>query len=198
YIALLGWGLDASTTFMTTEQLIDGFSLERVSKSPAVFEEQKLRWMNGRYMRELSPKELADRLEARLGRDGLEYAAAVAQEKMQTLSDFWPLAGFLVERQPTDEEAWQKVMGESARERLEAARDALASLDSFGLESIETALREVVERFEVKPKEVFQPLRVALAGSTISPGIFESVAALGREETLARVDDALARLASPA
>ncbi len=198
YIALLGWGLDASTTFMTTEQLIDGFSLERVSKSPAVFEEQKLRWMNGRYLRELSPKELADRLEARLGRDGLEHAAVVAQEKMQTLSDFWPLAGFLVERRPTDEEAWQKVMVEGARERLEAVRDALAYLDSFRLESIETALREVVERFEVKPKEVFQPLRVAIAGSTISPGIFESVAALGREETLARVDGALARLASPA
>ncbi|MGI9093984.1 MAG: glutamate--tRNA ligase [Thermoleophilaceae bacterium] len=198
YIALLGWGLDASTTFMTTEQLIEGFSLDRVSKSPATFEEQKLRWMNGRYMRELAPSELADRLEALLGRDGLEDAAAVAQEKLQTLADFWPLAGFLVERQPIDEGAWKKVMGEGARERLEAVRDALASLDSFDQESIESALRGLVDRFGVKPKEVFQPLRVAIAGSTISPGIFESVVALGREETLGRVDDALARLASPA
>ncbi len=197
YIALLGWGLDASTTFMTTEQLIEGFSLDRVSKSPATFEEQKLRWMNGRYMRELAPSELGNRLEALLGRGGLEDAAAVAQEKMQTLADFWPLAGFLVERQPIDEGAWKKVMGEGARERLEAVRDALASLDTFDQESIEGALRGLVDRFGVKPKEVFQPLRVAIAGSTISPGIFESVAALGREETLARVDDALARLASP-
>jgi glutamyl-tRNA synthetase len=89
-------------------------------------------------------------------------------------------------------------MGEGARERLEAVRDALASLDSFDQESIESALRGLVDRFGVKPKEVFQPLRVAIAGSTISPGIFESVVALGREETLGRVDDALARPASPA
>jgi glutamyl-tRNA synthetase len=197
YIALLGWGLDASTTFMSTRQLIEGFSLERVSKSPAVFDEQKLRWMNGRYMRELAPAELAQRLEARLGREGLEDAAAVAQEKMQTLADFWPLAGFLVERQPTDEASWSKVMGEGAAGRLEAAREVLAGVEPFEEERIEQALRGLVERLGVKPKEVFQPIRVAIAGSTISPGIFESVAALGREETLARVDDALVRLASP-
>ena len=126
YIALLGWGLDASTTFMTTEQLIEGFSLERVSKSPAIFDEQKLRWMNGRYMRDLPPAELASRLEARLDRGGLTEAVSVAQDKLQTLADFWPLAGFLVERQPTDQKSWDKVMGEGAHERLEAAREALA------------------------------------------------------------------------
>ena len=194
YIALLGWGLDASTTFMTTDQLIEGFSLDRVSKAPAVFDEQKLRWMNGRYMRELAPADLAARLEDLLDRGGLEDAATVAQEKMQTLADFWPLAGFLVERQPTDEKSWQKVMGEGATERLKAARNDLAGLEPFDEEQIERALRGLVERLGVKPREVFQPLRVAIAGSTISPGIFESIAALGREETLARVDDALARL----
>src|SRR5919199_1497776 len=92
YIALLGWGLDASTTFMDTRQLIDGFTLDRVSRNPAVFDEQKLRWMNGRYLRELTPADLAARLEQLLGRDDLAPAAAVAQEKMQTLADFWPLA----------------------------------------------------------------------------------------------------------
>jgi glutamyl-tRNA synthetase len=196
YIALLGWGLDASTTFMTTEQLIGGFSLERVSKSPAIFDEQKLRWMNGRYMRELAPAELSARLEERLGRRGLEEAATVAQDKLQTLDDFWPLAGFLVERQPIDERSWDKVMGEGAHERLEAAREALASLEAFDQERVEGALRGLVESLGIKPKEVFQPLRVAIAGSTVSPGIFESVVALGRDETLARVDDALARLGS--
>ena len=93
YIALLGWGLDEATTFMTTDQLIENFSLERVSKSPAVFDEQKLRWMNGRYLREMEPAELARRLEELLGREGLQPAVEVAQEKMQTLADFWPLAG---------------------------------------------------------------------------------------------------------
>ena len=196
YIALLGWGLDASTTFMTTEQLIEGFALERVSKSPAVFDEQKLRWMNGRYLRELAPADLAARLEPLVGRGGLEHAATVAQEKMQTLADFWPLAGFLVERQPTDQQAWEKVMGDGAPARLEAVREALRAVEPFEEGAIEEALRGLVERFDVKPKEVFQPLRVAIAGGTVSPGIFESVAALGREETLARVDDALERLSA--
>ncbi len=194
YIALLGWGLDAETTFMTTEQLIEGFSLERVSRSPAVFDEQKLRWMNGRYLRELAPPELAGRLEAHLGRSGLAPAAALAQEKMQTLADFWPLAAFLVERQPIDEDAWSKVMKDGADDALSAARAALAGVDPFDVGPVEAALREVVERLGVKPRQVFQPVRVAVSGSTISPGIFESVVALGREETLARIDAALSRL----
>jgi len=198
YIALLGWGLDAETTFLTTDQLVEGFSLERVSKNPAVFDEQKLRWMNGRYLRELDTAELARRLEEILGREGLEPAAAVAQEKMQTLADFWPLAGFLVEPQPIDEKAWEKVMRDGAGERLSAVRDELAALEAFDQESVEAALRGLVDRLGVKAKDVFQPLRVAIAGSTISPGIFESVVALGRDETLARTDGALQRLRAPA
>ena len=113
---------------------------------------------------------------------------------MQTLADFWPLAGFLVERQPTDEKAWDKVMRDGAPERLRAARAALAGARALRrAATIEAALRGVVERLGVKPREVFQPMRVAISGCTISPGIFESVAALGRDETLARVDEALER-----
>jgi glutamyl-tRNA synthetase len=198
YIALLGWGLDAETTFLSTDQLIEGFSLERVSKNPAVFDEQKLRWMNGRYLRELETPDLARRLEEMLGREDLEPAVAVAQEKMQTLADFWPLAAFLVEPQPTDPKAWEKVMREGVGERLAAVRDELAALETFDQQTVESALRGLVDRLGVKAKDVFQPLRVAIAGSTISPGIFESVAALGREETLARTDTALERLRGPA
>ncbi len=198
YIALLGWGLDAETTFLTTAELTEGFSLERVSRSPAVFDEQKLRWMNGRYMRELPAAELARRLEQRLGREGLGPAVEVAQEKLQTLEDFWPLAGFLVEGQPTDEKAWDKVMEDGSAEALEGARVALADANPFDVETIESALRGVVERLDVKPKQVFQPIRVAISGSTISPGIFESVAALGRDESLGRIDAAIARLRAPA
>ena len=193
YIALLGWGLDASTTFMSTDELVKGFSLDRVSRSPAVFDEQKLRWMNGRYLRELSATELAGRLEALLGKQGLQPAVEVAQEKMQTLADFWPLAGFLVEPQPFQAKAWEKVMRDGALDRLAAVRAVLAEVEPFDVEHVEEALRGVVEQFSVKPKEVFQPLRVAISGGTISPGIFESVVALGREETLARIDRALTR-----
>ena len=194
YVSLLGWGYDETTTFMTTDELIERFSLERVSKNPAVFDEQKLRWMNGRYLRELPRQDLGRRLEELSGRAIPPAAIAISQEKMQTLADFWPLAGFLVER-PTgyDEKAWSKVMADGGLERLLAARAALEAVDEpFDTEQVEAALRGVVERLQVKAKEVFQPLRVALTGTTVSPGIFESVAALGREETLARIGAALA------
>jgi glutamyl-tRNA synthetase len=194
YIALLGWSLDDSTTIMSTDQMVEAFDLARVSRSPAIFDEQKLRWMNGRYLRELAPEDLARRLEQRLGRGGLEEAAALSQDKIQTLDEFWPLAGFLVERQPYDEKSWEKVMNDGAGDRLSAARDALAAAEPFDEAGVEQALRDVVERLDVKAKDVFQPVRVAISGSTISPGLFESIVALGRDESLARVDDALARL----
>jgi glutamyl-tRNA synthetase len=194
YIALLGWGLDETTTFLSTPELIEAFSLERVSRNPAVFDEQKLRWMNGRYLRELPVEELRRRIEAVSGREVPLAAVEISQEKMQTLADFWPLAGFMVERPAEyDQKAWDKVMGDGAAERLEAAREAIEAAEPFGVESVETALRSLVERLGVKPKDVFQPIRVALTGTTVSPGIFESVAALGREESLARIDAALAR-----
>jgi glutamyl-tRNA synthetase len=193
YLALLGWGYDESTTFFSTDELIELFSLERVSKNPAVFDEQKLRWMNGRYLRELSVEELQRLLEERLGREVPIEAVQISQEKMQTLDDFWTLAGFLVERQPTDEKAWGKVMKDGAAERLARTRDALEHTDPFTAEAIEASLRSVVEETGEKPNKVFQPLRVAISGSTVSPGIFESVAVLGRDETLARVDEALSR-----
>jgi glutamyl-tRNA synthetase len=191
YIALLGWGYDESTTFFTTDELIEHFDLSRVSKNPAVFDEQKLRWMNGRYLRELPVDQLKERLERFTGRDLPDEAVAISQDKTSTLAEFWPLAGFLVERRDFDEQAWAKVMQDGAPERLREARAALEGAEPFDVETIEQALRGVVERLEVKPKEVFQPVRVAIAGTTVSPGIFESVAALGREETLARIDSAL-------
>jgi glutamyl-tRNA synthetase len=193
YLALLGWGLDETTTFMSTQELIDNFSLDRVSRNPAVFDEQKLRWMNGRYLRELDPADLKRRIEARVGREVPAEAVAISQEKMQTLEDFWPLSGFLVERQDTDERAWDKVMRDGAPQRLEAAREALAGAEPFDVEHVEQALRGVVERLDAKPKDVFQPIRVAISGTTVSPGIFESLTVLGREESLARIDAALDR-----
>jgi glutamyl/glutaminyl-tRNA synthetase len=182
---------------MSTGELIERFDLSRVSKNPAVFDEQKLRWMNGRYLRDLSPEDLRMRLEALSGREVPPAAVEISQEKMQTLADFWPLAGFLVERPAEyDEKAWSKVMSDGAPERLRSARTALEAVpDPFGSEQVEEALRAVVEALEVKPRDVFQPIRVAITGTTVSPGIFESVAALGRDETLARIDAALARAA---
>ena len=201
YLALLGWGYDDTTTFFTTEELIERFSLERVSKGAAVFDEQKLRWMNGRYLRELPVEELAARLTRLTGRDGLEPAVAIAQEKMQTLDDFERLCGWLYEEPAGyDEKAWRKTMKEGVAERLAAARDALAEVEPWTQDDVQAALDAVVERLGAKPGQVFQPVRVAITGTTVSPGIYESVALLGKEQTLARIDRALghAREAAPA
>ena len=109
YIALLGWGYDESTTFMTTDELVERFALERVSKNPAVFDEQKLRWMNGRYMRELPARRSPRRLETFYGRDIPREVVEISQEKMQTLADFWPLAGALIDPPgEPDDKAWEK------------------------------------------------------------------------------------------
>jgi glutamyl-tRNA synthetase len=193
YLALLGWGYDEETTFFTTEQLQELFSLERVSKSPAVFDEQKLRWINGRYVRELSVADLTARLEALVGRTGLEDAVAVTQEKISTLDEFWPLARSFFEDPADDPAAREKfVAPEAGAQALTVARDALAPIAApWTTESVEAALRAAVERSGMKAKAVFQPLRVALTGSTISPGIFETVALVGRDRALQRIDTAL-------
>jgi glutamyl-tRNA synthetase len=193
YLALLGWGYDEETTFFTTEELKRHFSLERVSKNPAVFDEQKLRWMNGRYLRELPLDDLTARLEERTGHTGLRDAVAVTQEKISTLDEFWPLARSFFEEPVDDPAAREKFLApEDGAEALNAAREALAGVpEPWTTENVEPALREAVERTGMKAKQVFQPLRVALTGSTVSPGIFETVALVGRDRALARIDAAL-------
>ena len=137
------------------------------------------------------PVGTARSIEERYGRGDLREAAEIAQEKLRTIEDFWPFAGFLFERREIDPAAWEKVMKDGAAENLEQARAALAEVPDWDKEAIEAALRGVVDARGVKPKEVFQPVRVAISGTTVSPGIFESLAVLGREETLVRIDAAL-------
>lgn len=195
YVALLGAGFDPERELFTVQELAELLRLERISKSPAVFDERKLRHINGIYLRELPVQELTSRLETFTGRTGLHDAVEISREKIQTLADFWPLAGFFFDGPGDDARAWEKTFAvEGSHEGLQAARDALATLEPFTQESVEAALRGVLEANEWKPKHVFQPVRVAIAGTTISPGIFESVALLGRDETLTRIDAALARI----
>src|SRR4051794_20769500 len=193
YLALLGWGQSGGEeTFYTTEELQREFRLERVSRSPAIFDEQKLRWMNGRYLRELAPADLQARLERLYGRPLNREVVEISQEKISTLAEFWPLSGFFFDGPVDDPKAREKVLGaEGARPALEAARVALDGLGSWTPEALEAALKGVVEREGVKPKHVYQPVRVAVAGGTVSPGIFETLAVLGRDETLRRLDATL-------
>jgi glutamyl-tRNA synthetase len=205
YLALLGWGTDDDATVLSTEELVQRFELERVSRNPARFDETKLRWLDGIYVRELSVAELSDRVSRYLAvadpiaaravaadRALLEGAVAISQEKIQTLADFWPLAGFFFGGIAEDSAARERWLGERGVGMLNDARIALSSIESFDIPAVEAALTSVVERHAAKPREVYQPVRVAIAGTTISPGIFESVALLGREETLRRIDRALA------
>ena len=205
YLALLGWGSGDDATVLSTEQLVERFELERVSRNPARFDEVKLRWLDGIYVRGLSVSELADRVlgylrvsdpqaasAAEADRQLLEGAVAISQEKIQTLADFWPLSRFFFTGVAEDAAARERWLGERGVSVLGDARAQLSSAPSFEVEAVQTALAQVIERHEAKPREVYQPVRVAIAGTTVSPGIFESVALLGREETLRRIDLALA------
>ncbi|HEX3608772.1 MAG TPA: glutamate--tRNA ligase [Solirubrobacterales bacterium] len=199
YLSLLGWGTDDDTTLMSTEELVRRFRVVDVGRSAAIFDERKLRWVNGRFMRELSLDDYTAAVAGHLGREpdaALRAACAIAQEKAQTLDEVWALIRFLFEPPVDDGKAWRKVMTDGALPALEAARAALCDADGFDSEAIEAALSPIPERLGAKPGKVYQPIRVAITGTSVSPGIFESLAALGREESLSRIDSAVARLHS--
>jgi glutamyl-tRNA synthetase len=186
FLALLGWAPDGETTIMSRDELVQRFTLERVSPSPAQFDYAKLDWMNGMYLRALPPDDFAHRLILWLGEQGYAWdaelvrkAAPLVQEKIARLGEFPDYARFLFEEVEASVDGGAEVVA--------AARDALAELEPFTAQAIEAALRAVVERLGLKPRQGFQPIRVAVTGSTISPGLFESIELLGRETTLRRL-----------
>ncbi len=193
YLALLGWGAGDDATVLSTEELIERFTLDRVSRNPARFDEVKLRWLNGVHIRNLPVADLTRRLEAFTGRGDLEALVRISQEKIHTLADFWPLGGSLLDGPGDDPKARERWLGEDGRAALAEVATALAHTERFDEASVGAALAGVIEARRAKPREVYQPLRVALTGGTVSPGIFESVALLGRQETLRRIERALGR-----
>jgi glutamyl-tRNA synthetase len=197
YLALLGWGADDDATLIPTGELVERFRVADVGKAAAIFDEKKLRWVNGRYMREMPLDEYVGAVAIHLGRpadERLRAACEIVQEKAQTLAEVWPLIRFLFEPPVEDEKAWRKTMKDEAPAALEAARNALAAASGFDAAEVEAALSPLPDRLGLKPGRVYQPIRVAISGGTVSPGIFESLAVLGREESLRRIDAALVRL----
>ena len=175
YLALLGWGTQDDTTIMSTDELIERFDLERVGRSSAIFDEQKLRWLNGRFMREMDLDDYTEVVARHVGREPderLRAACEIAQEKAQTLDEVWPLIGFLFEEPEIDEKAWKKVMKDGALPLLSEALEALRGADSFDPPELETALGRILAEREVKPAKLYQPIRVAITGTSVSPGIF--------------------------
>jgi glutamyl-tRNA synthetase len=199
YLALLGWGTQDDTTIMSTDELIERFDIAGVGRSSAIFDEQKLRWLNGRFMREMDLDDYTAAVARHLRREPderLRAACAIAQEKAQTLEEVWPLIGFLFEEPQTDENAWQKVMTDGALPLLSDALDALRSAEPFDPKHLESALGRILAEREVKPGKLYQPIRVAITGTSVSPGIFESLAVLGKERSIERIERAVARLSA--
>ena len=190
FLALLGWSYDDKTTIMSRDELIERFSLERVQPSAATFDYQKLEWMNGVYLRALPPEEYAQRLLAYLREQGYDWdedtvrkAVPLVQEKIATLDQFPEFAGFLFHEVEPNGAPLDGGL-------LEAAREALAGTEPFDAEAIEAALRGMAERLGLKPRQAFHPIRVAVTGSTVSPGLFESIELLGKEQSIARLQAA--------
>ncbi len=206
YLALLGWGTGDDATVLSTEELARRFALERVSRNPAQFDETKLRWMNGLYVRELPPAELARRLAEHIARerpqDAREPRSRDARARGGDQPGEDPDAGGLLAAGGLLLRAARGDRPQGARALAGRARRADAGAGARGARAGDQLRRgrRACRRWRTcrsacrcKPREIYQPLRVALTGTTISPGIFESVALLGREETLSRIDAALGK-----
>ncbi len=193
FLALLGWAPDGETTVMSPAELVERFTLERVGASPATLDYQKLDWLNGVYLRALPAEEYAAALVGYLHEQGYDWpeeriraAGPLVQEKIERLGQFPEFAGFLFEPRPPAEP------GALDRAVLAGAEETLGKLEPFESAAIEQALRGLADRIGQKPRQAFQPIRVAVTGSTVSPGLFESIELLGRDETLARLRSARA------
>ena len=191
FLALLGWSYDDKTTIMSRRELIERFSLDRVVPSPATFDYQKLDWLNGMYLRDLQPDEYALDLIRWLREQGIDWpeervraTAPLVQEKIEKFSAYPDFVRFLFE--PIETPA-----GLDA-ELLRAAHDRLAAVDPWDASLIDEALRALADELGQKPRQAFAPIRLAVTGSKISPGLFESLELLGKDESLQRLSAAAA------
>ena len=187
FLALLGWAPDGETTIMSRDELIERFSLERVGSSPATFDYAKLDWMNGVYLRALPAGEYADRLVGYLREQGVDWpedgvraAAPIVQEKIARLDEFAGFAGFLFQDVAPDPALLDgRILG--------AAETALEGVEPWEAAEIEAALKKLCDDLGEKPRTVYLPIRVAVTGSRVSPGLYESLELLGKELSLARI-----------
>jgi glutamyl-tRNA synthetase len=191
FLALLGWSFDDKTTIMARHELVERFSLERVVSSPATFDYQKLDWMNGMYLRDLQPDEYAHFLCKWLEEQGIDWPAStvhatapLVQEKIEKFAQYPDFVRFLFEDFEPPADLDENVCN--------VAAERLSTLEPWEAAAIEEALRALAEDLGQKPRQAFQPIRLAVTGSKVSPGLFESLELLGRERSLARLTAAAA------
>ena len=194
FLALLGWSYDDKTTIMSRDELIERFDLDRVVPSPATFDYQKLDWMNGVYLRALSPQEYGDALLGYLREQGYDWdeelvrrTVPIVQEKIERFGQYPDFAGFLFRDVQPD-----PGLIDGRGPVVVAAREELEGVEPFEAPGIESALRGLAEKLELSPRKAFEPIRIAVTGSKVSPGLFESIELLGKEETLRRLTAAAA------
>jgi glutamyl-tRNA synthetase len=192
YLALLGWSLDDHTTFLTREDLVKHFDLDRVARNPAAFDREKLEWMNGHYIRELPLGRFVERLAEALRDAGIDPdpallrdAAPLVQERMNLMSQAPGLLRFLFEEVEPDEKAAHMLEGQG--EYLAEVARRLEKLDEWSTPAIESTLRSLREERSLSAKKAFQPVRAAVTATLVSPPLFESMALLGKERTLERI-----------
>jgi glutamyl-tRNA synthetase len=185
FLALLGWSYDDKTTIMHRHELVERFDLSRVVPSPATFDYKKLDWMNGMYLRDLQPDEYAHWLDKWLDEHGVAWprptvhaTVPLVQEKIEKFSQYPDFVRFLFE-DVTPDGADAKICG--------AALDRLRGLDEWEATRLEEELRALADELGEKPRNAFQPIRLAITGAKVSPGLFESMELLGRDRSLERL-----------
>jgi glutamyl-tRNA synthetase len=191
FLALLGWSYDDHTTVMSPAELVERFSLDRVGPSPATFDYEKLDWLNGVHLRALDVGGYGDALVGWLRERGIDWpeervraTVPLVQIKLEKLSQYPDRVRFLFE--PVSPDGADPAT-------CAAAHDALAAVEPWSAAPIEEALRALADRLGQKPRQAFEPVRLAVTGTKVSPGLFESLELLGREQSLTRLAAAAAQ-----
>jgi glutamyl-tRNA synthetase len=206
FLALLGWAYDDKTEIFSRQELVRLFTLEKLGHAPGIFSYEKLDWMNGDYIRRLSSDEMADRsvpfVERLLGglnprqREQLRAIMPALRERVRKLSEVGPMVDFLFAKDLAYDPALLLGKGAdmaSVRRDLAAATSTLVALSRWDAPTLESALRPLAEDLGHKPSAFFGVLRVAITGRTVSPPLFETMAVLGRDATLERLERASAK-----
>jgi glutamyl-tRNA synthetase len=194
YLALLGWSKDAETTFLSKDELVEAFDIERVSRNPARFDTEKLEWMNNHYIQSLDDDELAARCLHFLSVAGLSpepallrRAMPIVKERMKHLTESVTLLRFLFSDDVTPDERAAAEIAKAPDGYLGAVADRLSAVEPWVAESIIGSLDEAASAAGLNRKRGFQPVRAAVTGSTISPPLPESLELLGRDRTIERL-----------
>ena len=208
-LALLGWSFDDKTTIFTVDELVAGFSVGRISKSPAIFDLKKLEVMNGRHLRLMSSEEFTEALVGWL--DGTGYltargpgarelvraSAPLVKRKISTFAEYDALAGWLFEPLAIEPEAWE-VLTRDVKHSIQVIGGGLGRLEAlpeFTVEAVKDALQDQLHVMGEAARDFLEPQRIAITGRLVSTGTYESLALVGREEAFSRYRTTLSQLA---